>query len=440
MSKIGLIIKREYLRRVSKRSFLLLTLFIPFLFAAMAFVPLWLSQIKADDVRTVAIIDTTGKYAPLFGNTEEYAFVSTGKSMDEYRNDSNKDIFAFLSISGDLLKDPSAAIIYSEKQVPIALTRLVNKTLSEFLKDEKLASFNIPNLNRIIEESRIDFDIKTVKWGADGSEENSSAQAASIIGMILTFIVYMFIISYGSMVMQGVMEEKTNRIVEIIISSVKPVDLMFGKMIGIGFVGLTQLFFWGILTAVIMSGGLLLFGGATSPDDLMSAQMAAQNLGNATAMTQAGGLEAQVMEVLSSINFVQIGLCFILYFVGGYFLYSALFAAIGSALEQQEDTQQFMMPILLLLTFGFYAGIYSINNPDGPLAFWCSIIPFTSPIVMMMRLPFDVPLWQIFLSLVLLYGTSALVVWLSAKIYRVGILMYGKKPSVKEIIRWMKFK
>lgn len=440
MSKIGLIIKREYLRRVSKKSFLLLTLFTPLLFTAMIFVPLWLSGIKTDEVKKVAIIDTTGKYASLFGNTEEYAFVSAGKSMDEYRNDPDKEIFAFLHIDGDLLQNPSAATIYSEKQIPTGLARQINNTLSDFLRNEKLASFNIPNLNQIIDESRIDFDIKTVKWSDDGSEENSSALAASIIGMILTLIIYMFILTYGSMVMQGVMEEKTNRIVEIIISSVKPVDLMFGKIIGIGFVGLTQIFLWGILTAAILSGSLLLFGGSTSPEDLMNAQMATQNLGNAATTIQAGGMETQVVEVLNSINFVQIGICFILYFIGGYLLYSALFAAIGSALEQQEDTQQFIMPIILILSFGLYAGMYSMDNPDGPLAFWGSIIPITSPIVMMVRLPFDVPFWQILLSIGLLYGTSGLIVWFSAKIYRVGILMYGKKPSIKEMIKWLRFK
>lgn len=440
MNKLGLIIKREYLRRVSKKSFLLLTFFTPLLFTAMIFVPLWLSSIKGDEVKKIAILDATGQYSSLFQDTEEYAFIPTTGNMAEYRKDPDKAIFAFLHISDNLLQHPEAATLYSEKQIPLGLKHEIDNRLSEYLKNEKLASFNIPNLDQIIKESKVSYDIKTVKWDEDGSEKSTSAEVASILGMMLTFIIYLFIITYGSMVMQGVMEEKTNRIIEVIISSVKPFDLMLGKIIGIGFVGLTQIFLWGILTTAIVSGGLFLFGGATSAEELMGTQMAAQNLGNAAVLTQSAGLETKVMEVLNSINFAQIGICFILYFIGGYLLYAALFAAIGSALEQQEDTQQFIMPIVLIISFGFYAGIYSMNNPDGPLAFWCSIIPFTSPIVMMIRLPFDVPIWQLLLSITTLYGTSILIVWLSAKIYRVGILMYGKKPSIKEMIKWVRFK
>ena len=280
--------------------------------------------------------------------------------------------------------------------------------------------------------------LKTIKWDEDGSEKSTSAEVASILGMILTFIIYMFIIMYGGMVMQGVMEEKTNRIIEVMISSVKPFDLMMGKIIGIGFVGLTQVFLWGILTTVLVSGSLFFFGGNTSPEDMMTAQMTAQGINDVAAGSS--DISIQVQEIINSINFGMIGTCFVLYFIGGYLLYAALFAAIGSALEQQEDTQQFMTPIMLLMAFSLYAGIYSMNNPDGPLAFWCSMIPFTSPIVMMVRLPFDIPVWELALSFALLFATAILIIWFSAKIYRVGILMYGKKPSIKEMIKWVKYK
>jgi ABC-2 type transport system permease protein len=289
-----------------------------------------------------------------------------------------------------------------------------------------------------IRMSKINFNIKTIKWDEDGSEKSTSAEVASILGMILTFIIYMFIIMYGGMVMQGVMEEKTNRIIEVMISSVKPFDLMMGKIIGIGFVGLTQVFLWGILTTVLVSGSLFFFGGNTSPEDMMTAQMTAQGINDVAAGSS--DISIQVQEIINSINFGMIGICFVLYFIGGYLLYAALFAAIGSALEQQEDTQQFMTPIMLLMAFSLYAGIYSMNNPDGPLAFWCSMIPFTSPIVMMVRLPFDIPVWELALSFALLFATAKLIIWFSAKIYRVGILMYGKKPSIKEMIKWVKYK
>lgn len=437
MNKIGLIIKREYLRRVSKKSFILLTIFTPFLFAALVFVPLWLSTIKGDEVRNVAVIDATGKYAQLFENNESYHFIRSDKTLDEYRQSGDKEVFAFLNITDDLLKNPKAATLYSEKQVPVELSRLVDQTLSKQLESEKLASFNIPNLKEIIQESKINFNVQTIKWGEDGQESASSATVASIIGMVFTFIIYLFILMYGGMVMQGVMEEKNNRIIEVMISSVKPFDLMMGKIIGIGFVGLTQVFLWGIITTILVSVGGFMF--STESADMAAMQAGSQmGMMNGAAMASSSGNE--IMGIISSINIAEIGISFIIYFIGGYLLYASIFAAIGSAVENQEDTQQFMVPVTLFMVFALYAGIYSMENPDGPLAFWCSMIPFTSPIVMMVRIPFEIPLWEKLLSVGLLYVSAIVIVWLSAKIYRVGILMYGKKPSIKEMIKWLKYK
>ena len=437
MNNLGLIIKREYLRRVSKKSFILLTLLTPFLFAALIFVPLWLSSIKGDDIHQVALIDKTGKYAPLFENTETYHFVNADQDLDAYKKHPSGEIFAFLSITGDLLENPKAATLYSEKQIPIELTRIVNMTLKKQIENDKLATFNIPNLKKIIKECDIDFDIQTIKWGDDGKEQKSSAMLASVIGMVFTILIYMFILIYGAMVMQGVMEEKTNRIVEIMISSVKPFDLMMGKIIGIGFVGLTQVFIWGVMTFSLITGSSFLLGGGVEKEMLDANMTMNANPQIAAAAEQP---VAELMEMLNTINFAEIGVLFILYFIGGYLLYSSLFAAIGSAVDNPEDTQQFMVPISILLVFALYAGMYSMENPDGPLAFWCSMIPFTSPIVMMIRMPFDIPLWQSLLSIVFLYITSFGLTWFSGKIYRVGILMYGKKPNIKEIIKWIQFK
>ena len=436
MNKIGLIIKREYLRRVSKKSFILLTLLTPFLFAALVFVPLWLSTIKGDEVRNVAIIDTTGKYASLFENNESFHFIHSDKTLDEYRQGEDKEVFAFLSITDDLLNNPKAATLYSEKQVPAELSRLVNQTLSKQLESEKLASFNIPNLKEIIRESKINFNVQTIKWSEDGKESASSATVASIIGMVFTFIIYMFIMMYGAMVMQGVMEEKTNRIIEVMSSSVRPFDLMMGKIIGIGFVGLTQVFLWGIITTILVSVGGFMFSGGV---DVASLQAGPQ-MGMMDANVLASSSGNEIMGIINSINIAEIGISFIIYFIGGYMLYASIFAAIGSAVDSQEDTQQFMAPVTIFMIFALYAGIYSMENPDGPLAFWCSMIPFTSPIVMMVRIPFEIPLWEKLLSVSLLYASAIGIVWLSAKIYRVGILMYGKKPSIKEMVKWIKYK
>lgn len=442
MSKTGLIIKREYLRRVSKKSFILLTFLGPFLFAAMVFVPLWLSTFKGDEAHNIAVIDATGKYAPLFEDTDNFHFIHSNQTLDAYRQDTNKEVFAILNISDDLLQHPTAATLYSEKQVPTELSRLVNQTLARQLEVEKMASFNIPNLKEIIAESQVQFNIQTIKWSDDGTENESSAQVASIIGILFTMIVYMFIMMYGAMVMQGVMEEKTNRIIEVIISSVRPIELMMGKIIGIGCVGLTQVFLWGILTFILIAGGEFLFGAGTSAvADPMQTGLATQTID--IGMQTAPGMQPngpEIFELLSTINFAEIGAFFIIYFIGGYLLYAAIFAAIGSAVDSQEDTQQFMMPVTILILFAFYAGIYSMENPDGPLAFWCSLIPFTSPIVMMIRIPFEIPLWEKLLSAGLLYASAFVITWLSAKIYRVGILMYGKKPSLKEMMKWIRYK
>lgn len=435
MNKIGLIIKREYLRRVSKKSFILLTLFTPFLFAALVFVPLWLSTIKGDDVKNIAIIDSTGKYAQLFENNESYHFLHSDKTLDDYRQSGDKEVFAFLSITGDLLDNPKAATLYSEKQVPVELSRLVNQTLSKQLETEKLASFNIPNLQEIIKESKINFNVQTIKWSEDGQESASSATVASVIGMVFTFIIYMFIMMYGAMVMQGVMEEKTNRIIEVMISSVRPFDLMMGKIIGIGFVGLTQVFLWGIITTILVSVGGFMFSGGAEAALQANPQM---GMMDANALASSSGND--IMGIINSINIAEIGISFLIYFIGGYMLYASIFAAIGSAVDNQEDTQQFMAPVTIFMIFALYAGIYSMENPDGPLAFWCSMVPFTSPIVMMVRIPFEIPLWEKLLSVALLYASAIAIVWLSAKIYRVGILMYGKKPSIKEMVKWIKYK
>ena len=406
MSKIGIIIKREYLNRVSKKSFLILTFLTPILFSALIFVPLWLSSIKGDEVKNVVILDRTGVYAPLFENTDNYKFIEGTESLEEYKTSGDKSVFAILSITDNLLENPKAATLYSEKQIPGELSRIVNQTLSRYLENAKMATYNIPNLKEIIKESQIKFEINTIKWSEDGGESESSALVASIVGMLFTVISYMFIMVYGAMVMQGVMEEKTNRIVELMVSSVRPFQLMMGKIIGIGFVGL-----------MIGANGAM-------PGMAEASQEPA----------------VKILGMLQTINWAEIGFFFVIYFIGGYMLYASVFAAIGSAVDSQEDTQQFMTPIMVFMMFSLYAGIYSMENPDGPLAFWCSIIPFTSPIVMMIRLPFEIPLWEKLLSIGLLYITFIGIIWFSAKIYRVGILMYGKKPTIKEMIKWLKYK
>lgn len=434
MSKIGLIIKKEYLRRVNKKSFLIFTFLTPLLIAALVAVPLWLSTIKDSNVKNIGLLDSTGKYSKVLEDNDTYHFVPLKSNLNQLTKDEKDNYVAFVIIDADLLQKPDAISIYSEKQVTTELKDFVSNQLEKSLSNEKLASYKIDHLEEIIKSTNIDLDVKTITWSEDGTEKVGSAELATAIGLVATFMIYMFIFMYGAMVMRGVMEEKTSRIVEVLVSSVKPIELMMGKIIGIALVGLTQFLLW-----VIFTTGLFFVLGLIFGLNLLSDATAVQG-GMTTMASQVPNSDMlELMKVVSGINFAQIILYFVLYFIGGYLLYASLFAAVGSAVDNETDTQQFMLPITIPIIFAMYAGIYSAQNPDGPLAFWCSMIPFTSPIVMMVRLPFDVPFWQLALSLTILFATFFGIARLAAKIYRTGILMYGKKVNYKELWKWLKY-
>ena len=440
MSKISLIIKREYSTRVMKKSFIILTFLTPILFAVMIAVPLWLSSIKDSTKKHIVVIDKTHSYSQVFKNNETYVFDFVDKPVEEIKKenaDKKDDEFtALLVITDDLSKNPKAIALYSEKQVNMELKSYISGKLNKQVEQQKLEAYNIPNLKDMVERSRTDIDIPTIKWGDNGQEKEGSAELALVIGMISAFVIYMFIIIYGAQVMAGVIQEKTSRIVEVIISSVKPFELMMGKIIGIALVGLTQFFMWVILTGSILFIGSRFLGSGT---DLASMQQANQMGIQSMTATQSPGEMQQLFAMLHGFDFMQIIVLFVLYFLGGYLLYASLFAAVGSAVDSETDTQQFSLPLTLPIIFAIYAAIYSAQNPDGPLAFWCSMIPFTSPIVMMVRLPFDVPAWQIILSLSILVLSFIGTTWMAGKIYRTGILMYGKKTTWKEMWKWMKY-
>ncbi|MFW9596423.1 MAG: ABC transporter permease, partial [Paludibacter sp.] len=366
-------------------------------------------------------------------------FSLSSETIDQLRNkkDDESDFEALLYITNDLAKDSTAATMYSEKQVNLELKTYVSGLLNKHIEEQKLAAYNIPNLKEMVEKSQTNIDMKTIKWSEDGDEKEGSAELALIIGMITAFIIYMFIVIYGAQVMSGVVQEKTNRIVEVMISSVKPFELMMGKIIGIALVGLTQFLMWVMLTGAILFGVSATFTKGMDMEKLQKMQELSQK-----GMTATPEINEKMMDIITAVNgldFVQIVSLFIVYFLGGYLLYASLFAAVGSAVDNETDTQQFSMPIMLPIIFAIYAGIFSAENPDGPLAFWCSMIPFTSPIVMMVRLPFDVPVWQIALSISILILSFVGTTWVAGKIYRTGILMYGKKITWTEMWKWLKY-
>ncbi len=439
MSKINLIIKREYTTRVMKKSFILLTFLTPVLFAGMIALIVWLGGIKDDKVKSIAVLDRTHLYTHVLKSNDAYSFVFVDAPLEKLKkeNAESNQFAGLLYIDADLKDNPRAVTFYSEKQVNMELKTYITGLLNKYVEEQKLAAYNIPHLKEMVEKSHTNIDLKTIKWGEDGKEKVGSAEVALIIGMITAFIIYMFIVIYGAQVMTGVVQEKTNRIVEVMISSVKPVELMMGKIIGIAMVGLTQFLMWVILTGIIAAAVGSVFGSGSL--DVNSLQQM-QQVGVHPAANVAMPSQMQTLLVaLNGLNYFEIIGLFIVYFLGGYLLYASLFAAVGSAVDNETDTQQFSLPIMLPIIFAIYAGIFAAQNPDGPLAFWCSMIPFTSPIVMMVRLPFDVPVWQIILSLTILILSFIGTTWMAGKIYRTGILMYGKKITWTEMWKWLKY-
>ena len=437
MSKIWIIIQREFMTRVKKKSFILLTILMPFIFAALIMVPLMLATIEGDEQKTVMVVDKTGRYVGSLKSTANYAFVPTADNKDEFYTE-DSEVEAVVQITADLAKNPTAVTIYSPREVKAELLSYVETCLGEQVRREKLSAYNIPELETIIADIQTDFHVATVKRNAEGDETSSNTYIAMTAGFIFTFLIYMFVMSYGGMVMQSVMEEKTNRIVELMVSSVKPFQLMMGKIIGVALVGFVQLAIWGVMLSIILLVCSSVFGLSAAPN--VPAVAGADMQMNAVAQQAASGEAAEIMSALMGLPYAELGIMFVLYFVGGYLLYASFFAAVGASINAQEDSSQFIMPVVLIMVFGLYAAMYSAENTNGPLAFWASIFPLTSPIVMMVRIPFGVPWWEEVLSLGLLFATSMAFVWISARIYRVGILMYGKKPSLREMLKWVRWR
>lgn len=446
MNKLSIIILREFTTRVVKKSFILMTVLMPFFFAALVFVPMWLGQINDDEQQKIVVIDPTNHYFQCLESNEQYLFVRADRMDPAYKSDTT-DVAAVLQITDDLVLNPKGITLASRKEVQLNMIQYIEGSLESQIRKDKLEKYNIPDLDKITEDLESSFTIPTVKWNAEGEESFSSSDIAMAVGFLFTFLIYMFVMSYGGMVMSGVMEEKTNRIMEIMVSSVKPFQLMMGKIIGVALVGLVQMLIWGVMLAGIVFGAAYFLGGDAVTDAAMANQQmeamnqmaAAGSVDPAAAVAAAGGENAEIINALLGLPYAELAIMFFLMFIGGYLLYASFFAAVGASVNSQEDSSQFMMPVVILMVFGMYAAMGSVGNTDGPLAFWSSLFPLTSPIVMMVRIPFGVPLWQELLSVGLLFASALGMVWIAAKIYRVGILMYGKKPTIKEMWKWLKY-
>lgn len=432
MNKILLIIRREYLSRVKKKSFLLITFLVPiFLIAVYAIAILLAVKSFESNQATVQVIDQSGLFEGKLHDTETITFVETSGNVSDARAGIRGAEKKLLLIIPENITETSRVELLSSEMANVGTQKTISGQLEGVLRDIAFEKAGIDR--RTVEAIRPSVTIEARELTPEG-EKQSSAEATVGIAMTLSIVVYICLFLYGTQVMRGVIEEKNNRIIEVIISSVKPFQLMMGKIIGIGLVGLTQFILWIILSATLMGGARMAI-----MDDMTIEQVAATQ----EQMPSGGKLGAygDVMQALNTVNFQEIIIGFLLYFFGGYLLYSALFAAVGSAVDSETETQQFTFPITLPLLFAYILSFgVLVNDPNGPLSFWLSMIPLTSPIAMLVRIPFGVPTWQLVLSFALLAGGFVLTTWIAARIYRIGILMYGKKASYKELIKWFRYK
>ena len=446
---IKTIIAREYLTKVKKKSFLLTTFLVPVFFAAMCILPSVIMFMAKDTGKKVAVIDQSGIVMPYMVDTEsvDYADYSSEspEDMKTRFEELGLDVLVVVSPLDTAARTVSVAS-YSSKPLSMELKEGVQSRVNDAIEDYRLTLYDITDLKQIMADVKSNVSMATYTLGESGEEKITSSEVYMIISMVLSIIIYMFIAMFSGMVMQSVIEEKASRVVEVLVSSVKATELMFGKIIGVACVALTQFFLWIILTLVLVGGFSAfvgfdsLMGDPAQAEQMMemSAQMSGVDMAEMTASMQEEEGMAAVLSTLKDINWVQMIVAFIIYFALGYLLYASFFAAIGSAVENEADTTQLQMPVTVPLLLAFFIAIYAFNAPDSQIVWWGSMIPFTSPIVMLSRIPFGVPMWELVLSIALLVATFIACGWASAKIYKIGILMFGKKTTFKDLWKWLR--
>lgn len=418
-SPLTTIIAREYLERVKRKSFIISTILMPVFMVALMALPALIAVFSTPEEKTIAVVDRSGVIAPTLSNGDELKFVVADLPVDTLK--ANEDYYGVLVIGPNIIADPSQATLYTHAASSMQLEGNIASQIKQTVEDIRLSKYNIDNLSQILDEIEADVTLQTFRIDEDETSETSST-LSYVVGIIMSFMLYMFILIYGQMVMTSIIEEKNNRVLEIVVSSVKPTYLMLGKILGIGFVAVTQILIW---AAIIMSFSMWLLPVLTagmSPESADPEVMAAI------------GQFGDSSYILGLFGYL------LLFLIGGFLLYSSVFAAIGSAVDNIQDASQLQTFAVLPIIIGMVLSPTVLQDPMSSFATWVSIIPFTSPMVMISRIPYGIPAWQIWLSIVLLYASFLFMVWLAAKIYRVGIFMYGKKPSITELIRWARYK
>ena len=445
---IGIVISREYLNKVKKKSFIWTTLLVPILVAGLTIGVMVALMNTKEKTKTIAVVDESGIVLPYLEDTETIHYVDASTlPLDSVKaNLGSLGYDGVLSV-GELNTEEKTvpADLFSPKPFGMELTDNISNRINRAVEDYRISSYNIEGLEQILKDVKANIHLRSYTLGDDGEEKISEAGVYSILSMVLGIFLFIFVTMFGSMVMSSVIEEKASRVVEVLVSSVKSTELMFGKIIGIALVALTQFLLWIVLSLAIISVGSAVFGldklTGSNPTELVSTMgVDADQMEAVTAQLGEQSEMGTVISTLRNLPYGQILGLFFVYFIFGYLLYASLFAAIGSAVENEGDTQQLQMPLTIPLMLAYMIALYAFRAPDSTIAFWGSIIPFTSPIVMISRLPFGVPAWEIILSVGLLVATFVLCAWASAKIYRVGILMFGKKSTWKDLWKWLKQK
>ena len=418
-SSLSLIISREYLQRVRRKSFIITTLLVPILMIGLMVAPALIAMFSTPEAKTIAVIDDTGQIFSHLQDSDEITFESYTQPLDSARADA--DVEAILAIGANAVDRPNQSITLYYRGAPTLSTdSYIQSQLKDAIEELRLRAYNIENLRQILDEINVDLSYPTVRIGKE-EDTGTSSMLSYFLSLLMDLMLYTFILIYGQMVMTSIIEEKNNRVLEIVVSSVKPATLMMGKVLGIGLVAITQILIWGLIISMCTIWVVPAVGASVS-----------------------AGADAELIAAvgqLSDIGYItSLFTYMLLFFVGGYLFYSAIYAAIGSAVDNIQDASQLSTIPTLPIIIALVASMSVMQNPGSSLAFWLSMIPFTSPMTMMSRIAFDVPFWEIMLSLVLLYASFIGVIWIAAKIYRVGIFMYGKKPSFVEIIRWARYK
>ena len=426
MSKISIIAGREFTERVRKKSFIFTTILMPIVFVGIMFVPMLMSNIKSE-TKEILVVDQSGFIAERLESNATIQFTPSESTVEEVAEE-HPNVFGLLMIGSDVIANPSNVELLTYESSTVAIEAEIAGQISKVIESEKLKAYNIENIDSILADIETHVSLKVKQLDDKGVAKDSSSTLNTILAYIFGFLIYMFVFLYGNMVMQGVIEEKSNKVMEVMVSSVKPFQLMMGKILGIASVAVTQFCIWVVFILAVGAVALNMLGF----DEMMAAAQ------------QATAMDYDTLAIINTISnpayLLRILGGFLIYFIGGYLLYAAMFAAVGSAVDNEKDTNNLQLPITIPLILAIFVMMSVMNDPHSQLAFWFSMIPFTSPIIMMVRLPYGVPGWELALSIGLLVVTFIAIVMLAGKIYRVGVFMYGKKPTFKELFKWMRYK